>query len=50
MHLKGRAFDIVLGDHSKYDVICAAITVGFTGLGVNYDTWVHADTGRERRW
>ena len=50
MHKFARAFDVTLAGHSKSDVVAAAIEAGFTGLGVNYRTFVHVDTGRERRW
>lgn len=50
MHLQGRAFDVSLKNHTKYDLIKALEDAGFTGFGVNYNDFVHADTGRERRW
>ena len=49
-HVKGEAFDIVLGGYDKSDIIKFAKLAGFTGLGVNYRTFVHVDTGRRRQW
>lgn len=50
MHKTGKAFDISLGGHDKQGLIAAAKSVGFTGLGVNYKTFLHVDTGRKRTW
>ena len=49
-HLEGRAFDISLNGHSKAELINILEKAGFTGLGISYKTFVHADTGRKRRW
>jgi zinc D-Ala-D-Ala carboxypeptidase len=37
------AFDILLGNLDKEEVISAARAVGFKGLGINYKTFVHVD-------
>ncbi len=49
-HLEGRAFDISLRNQDKEKLIKILTQVGFTGLGVNYQSFVHADNGRKRRW
>ena len=50
MHKTGKAFDINLTGHDKQSLIAAAREVGFTGLGINYKTFLHVDTGRKRTW
>lgn len=50
MHKTGKAFDISLRNHVKEDLIAHAKAVGFTGIGKNYATFVHVDTGRKREW
>lgn len=49
-HLEGRAFDISLRNHDKAKLITILEQAGFTGLGVNYQSFVHADNGYKRRW
>ena len=49
-HLEGRAFDISLRGHNKTKLVNILEKAGFTGLGVNYQTFIHADTGPKRRW
>ena len=50
LHKFGKAADVALGQHDKADLIAAARAVGFTGLGVNYKTFVHVDLGPRRQW
>lgn len=50
MHKFGRAFDVQLRGLDKQRLIDLADSVGFDGIGVNYRTFVHVDTGRRRRW
>jgi len=50
MHKFGKAFDISLRGHSKARLIRDAKEAGFTGMGVNYNSFLHVDTGRKRRW
>lgn len=49
-HKFGRAADIALHGHNKADLIAAARAVGFSGLGVNYATFLHVDIGPRRQW
>lgn len=49
-HLEGRAFDISLRNFSKSELIAILTEAGFTGLGVRYHSFVHADNGRKRQW
>lgn len=49
-HKEGIAFDISLRGHNKDQLIAACGRAGFTGFGVNYNTFLHVDTGRARRW
>ncbi len=49
-HLEGRAFDISLRNFQKDELIRILISARFTGLGINYNSFVHADTGRKRQW
>lgn len=46
------AFDISLhGLHGKEDIIRAAEEVGFKGIGINYNTFVHVDDrNKKARW
>lgn len=44
------AFDIALGDHDKSVLIEVARRCGFTGFGVNYNSFLHIDCGRRRSW
>jgi uncharacterized protein YcbK (DUF882 family) len=49
-HLEGRAFDISLKNFEKDKLIKILENAGFTGFGVNYNSFVHCDDGKERRW
>lgn len=49
-HLEGRAFDISLRNFEKAELISILEQAGFTGLGISYRSFIHADTGRKRRW
>ena len=44
------AFDIALDSHDKNVLIKVALNVGFTGLGTNYNSFLHIDCGRKRNW
>ena len=50
LHKFGKAADVALGQHDKADLIAAARAVGFTGLGINYRSFVHVDLGPRRQW
>lgn len=50
MHKFGRAFDIMLKTYPKSTLINAALAEGVGGIGKNYRTFVHVDTGRRREW
>ena len=50
LHLEGKAFDIGLVGFTKPELIGILKEAGFTGLGVHYATFVHADIGRKRQW
>ncbi|MBP3958327.1 DUF882 domain-containing protein [Gemmata sp. G18] len=56
MHLHGRAFDISLCSRSgrmlftKQELLSVLKSAGFTGFGVHYNSFVHADTGTAREW
>ena len=50
LHVEGRAFDISLRNHDKQYLITVLEQAGFTGLGISYSTFIHADNGRKRRW
>jgi uncharacterized protein YcbK (DUF882 family) len=50
MHKRGIAFDIALQRRPKQPLIRALEIAGFTGLGLSYRTFVHADCGRKRSW
>lgn len=49
-HLEGKAFDVSLQGFSKPELLRILRRAGFTGLGINYNSFVHADTGRKREW
>lgn len=52
-HIKGHALDITwsgFNASSKAEFIKMARACGFTGLGVNYNTFVHIDIGTPRTW
>lgn len=49
-HLDGRAFDIALEQHDKGVIHQVAQSVGFSGFGMHYKTFIHVDTGPERSW
>jgi uncharacterized protein YcbK (DUF882 family) len=56
MHLEGRAFDIGLYNNrgaplfQKAELLAILKSAGFTGFGINYNSFIHADTGRKRTW
>ncbi len=50
MHKKGQAFDISLAGFSKPELHGYLIKTGFTGFGLHYSSFIHADTGRPRIW
>lgn len=49
MHKEGRAFDISLRNHDRTELLQAALSVGFAGVG-KYQTFLHVDTGPRRSW
>jgi uncharacterized protein YcbK (DUF882 family) len=49
-HRLGIAADLPLAGMDKSHLIDLAITCGFTGLGINYKTFLHVDLGRRRSW
>tara|TARA_Y100000310_G_scaffold92194_2_gene89808 strand:- start:475 stop:858 length:384 start_codon:yes stop_codon:yes gene_type:complete len=50
-HKLAKAGDIRLPSPPRKDrLIDTARRCGFTGLGVNYQTFLHVDIGRERTW
>jgi zinc D-Ala-D-Ala carboxypeptidase len=49
-HRKGIAADLPLAGHDKSKLIELAKSVGFTGFGINYRTFIHIDMGRPRSW
>ena len=49
-HKEGHAFDVALAGYDKDVLVAALEAAGFTGLGLNYRTFVHADMGPRRRW
>lgn len=53
-HKNGVAFDISLfnrfGKLDKEKLHQAALQAGFTGFGLNYNTFIHVDKGRRRTW
>lgn len=51
LHLQGKAFDVVLGNHDPHAIITAARKAGFTGIGTYpRQGLIHIDTGRVRTW
>tara|TARA_B100000795_G_scaffold193059_1_gene147424 strand:+ start:4694 stop:5062 length:369 start_codon:yes stop_codon:yes gene_type:complete len=45
------AFDIAIGSHDKQDIISLAERVGFGGIGIKYNTFVHVDDRPNKaRW
>lgn len=56
MHVQGRAFDIALYSRTgrmlftKQELLSVLKAAGFTGFGVHYNSFVHADTGTAREW
>jgi len=50
MHMKGQAFDINLAGFNKAELHQILLKAGFTGFGLHYKTFIHADTGRPRTW
>lgn len=50
MHVHGKAVDISLLDYNKEDLYYVLKYAGFTGFGLSYDNFIHADIGRERIW
>lgn len=49
-HVEGRAFDIGLDGFQKDELLGILKQAGFTGFGLHYKTFIHADTGRKREW
>lgn len=49
-HKFGDAFDISLGNYSKDYLYHAAKKAGFTGFGLTYNSFIHVDNGRARKW
>jgi len=49
-HRLGIAADLPLAGHDKSRLIELAKAVGFTGFGINYQTFIHVDLGRPRSW
>ncbi len=49
-HLEGKAFDIGLSGFNREDLVFILRKAGFTGFGIHYRNFVHADTGRKREW
>lgn len=50
VHLQGAAFDISLRNFEKQELYKILLKAGFTGFGLSYDNFIHADTGRKRQW
>jgi len=50
MHKQGRAFDVRLKGFDKAELHNILLSVGFTGFGLHYATFIHADTGPKRTW
>lgn len=51
MHLKARAFDVIMSGHDPAQFEAAARECGFTGFGFYEDSgFIHIDTGRAREW
>lgn len=49
-HVEGKAFDVGLDGFQKDELVSILREAGFTGFGLHYKTFVHADTGRKREW
>ena len=49
-HKFGTAFDISLDGHSKEVLYRKGLEAGFTGFGLNYNSFIHMDKGRSRTW
>lgn len=49
-HLVGHAYDVQLRGMDKKQLRGEAESVGFTGFGMRYHTFMHIDMGREREW
>lgn len=49
-HKEGHAFDISLRNQDKQELFKAALECGFTGFGLNYNSFLHIDKGRPRIW
>lgn len=43
-HVKGKAADVRTNPLRKDDIIELSKSLGFSGIGVNYETFVHVDT------
>ena len=51
LHMEGKAFDVVVGNHDPHAFIAAARTAGFTGIGTYpRQGFIHIDTGPARVW
>lgn len=49
-HVEAKAFDISLENQNKENLFYIAKQVGFTGFGLNYNNFLHVDTGHKRSW
>jgi len=49
-HLEGHAFDVRLSGRDKGVLHRMAESLGFTGFGLNYHTFIHIDMGPRRAW
>ena len=49
-HLAGIAFDVQLRGHDKEEIRKVADRVGFKGMGLRYNSFIHLDTSRRRTW
>ena len=49
-HKKGDAFDVSIVGHNKFELYKMAVEAGFTGFGLNYNTFIHVDKGPRREW
>ncbi|MGP9804013.1 YcbK family protein [Paracoccus sp. NSM] len=51
LHMDGKAFDVVVGNHDPRAFIAAARAAGFTGIGTYpRQGFIHIDTGPARTW
>lgn len=51
LHMQGKAFDVVVGNHDPRAFIAAARAAGFTGIGTYPRRgFIHIDTGPARTW